>query len=53
MLPGHVGEEEVLLVRQGAEVFAIAPDCTHYHGPLAEGVVPDGTMRCPVAPRLL
>ena len=22
-------------------------DCTHYHGPLAEGVVADGTVRCP------
>ena len=46
-LLGHVGDEAVLLVRQGAEVFAIGPECTHYHGPLAEGVVTDGTVRCP------
>jgi NADPH-dependent 2,4-dienoyl-CoA reductase/sulfur reductase-like enzyme/nitrite reductase/ring-hydroxylating ferredoxin subunit len=46
-LLGHVGEEAVLLVRQGAEVFAIAPECTHYHGPLAEGIVTEGTVRCP------
>ncbi len=46
-LLGQVGDEAVLLVRQGAEVFAIAPECTHYHGPLAEGVVADGTVRCP------
>ena len=46
-LLGHVGDEAVLVVRQGAEVFAIGPECTHYHGPLAEGVVTDGTVRCP------
>ena len=46
-LLGHVGGEAVLLVRQGAEAFAIGPECTHYHGPLAEGVVTDGAVRCP------
>ena len=46
-LLGHVGDEAVLLVRQGAEAFAIGPECTHYHGPLAEGVVTDGAVRCP------
>jgi NADPH-dependent 2,4-dienoyl-CoA reductase/sulfur reductase-like enzyme/nitrite reductase/ring-hydroxylating ferredoxin subunit len=46
-LLGHVGDEAVLLVRQGSEVFAIGAECTHYHGPLAEGVVADGAVRCP------
>src|SRR3954469_3386940 len=46
-LLGQVGGEAVLLVRQGAEVFAIGAECTHYHGPLAEGVVTDGVVRCP------
>jgi len=46
-LLGHVGDEPVLLVRQGGDVFAIGAECTHYHGPLAEGVVTDGTVRCP------
>src|SRR5256886_8061290 len=46
-LLGHVGDEAVLLVRHGAEVFAIGAECTHYHGPLAEGVVTDGEVRCP------
>src|ERR1044072_4481183 len=41
------GDEGALLVRQGAEVFAIGPECTHYHGPLAEGVATDGVVRCP------
>src|SRR3954453_12045127 len=30
-LSGHVGDLEVLLVRAGAEVFAIDPHCSHYH----------------------
>ncbi|MGB9364456.1 MAG: FAD-dependent oxidoreductase [Xanthobacteraceae bacterium] len=46
-LLGHVGDDAVLLVRQGAQVFAIGAECTHYHGPLAEGVVTNGTVRCP------
>jgi NADPH-dependent 2,4-dienoyl-CoA reductase/sulfur reductase-like enzyme/nitrite reductase/ring-hydroxylating ferredoxin subunit len=47
MLVGHLGDDEVLLVRQGAEVFAIGAHCTHYQGPLAEGLVVDGSVRCP------
>ncbi len=46
-LLGHVGADAVLLVRQGADVFAIAAECTHYHGPLAEGVVQGYEVRCP------
>ncbi len=47
MLVGHVGEEDVLLVRNNADIFALSAHCTHYHGPLAEGLVVDGTIRCP------
>jgi NADPH-dependent 2,4-dienoyl-CoA reductase/sulfur reductase-like enzyme/nitrite reductase/ring-hydroxylating ferredoxin subunit len=46
-LLGQVGDVAVLLVRQGREIFAIGAECTHYHGPLAEGVVEDGVARCP------
>src|SRR3954452_2661487 len=47
MLLGHVGDQEVLLVRSGAEIFAIDAHCSHYHGPLAEGLVDGETVRCP------
>ncbi len=46
-LLGHVGEDDVLLVQFGSEVAAIEPHCSHYHGPLAEGLVVDDTIRCP------
>jgi NADPH-dependent 2,4-dienoyl-CoA reductase/sulfur reductase-like enzyme/nitrite reductase/ring-hydroxylating ferredoxin subunit len=46
-LLGHVGDEEVLLVQSGSDIFAIGAHCTHYHGPLAEGIVADGGVRCP------
>jgi len=46
-LLGHVGVEDVLLVQLGYEVAAIEPYCSHYHGPLADGLVVDDTIRCP------
>src|SRR5437762_10285857 len=47
MLAGHVGDDPVLLARRGDEVFAIGARCTHYGGPLAEGLLVDETVRCP------
>ena len=47
MVAGHVGDDQVLLVRVGKEVFATAAQCSHYHGPLAEGLVVGDTVRCP------
>ena len=46
-LVGHVGDDQVLLIRRGAEVFAIAAHCTHYSGPLVDGLIVGDTVRCP------
>jgi NADPH-dependent 2,4-dienoyl-CoA reductase/sulfur reductase-like enzyme/nitrite reductase/ring-hydroxylating ferredoxin subunit len=46
-LLGHVGDQDVLLVRSGSEVFAIDAHCSHYHGPLADGLVVGESIRCP------
>jgi NADPH-dependent 2,4-dienoyl-CoA reductase/sulfur reductase-like enzyme/nitrite reductase/ring-hydroxylating ferredoxin subunit len=47
MIGGHVGDDAVLLARRGNEFFAIGATCTHYNGPLAEGLLVDDTVRCP------
>jgi nitrite reductase/ring-hydroxylating ferredoxin subunit len=47
LLKGHVGDDAVLLARSGDEFFAIGASCTHYHGPLEQGVCDGDTVRCP------
>lgn len=47
MLVGHAGEEGVLLARRGDEFFAIGATCSHYGGPLVEGLMVEDTVRCP------
>ncbi|HJQ36777.1 MAG TPA: Rieske 2Fe-2S domain-containing protein, partial [Thermoanaerobaculia bacterium] len=47
MMAGKVGDEDVLLARRGDEFFAVSAHCTHYHGPLAEGLMIGETVRCP------
>jgi nitrite reductase/ring-hydroxylating ferredoxin subunit len=44
-LLGHVGGEDVGAL--GIGIFAIDAHCSHYHGPLAEGLVVDESIRCP------
>ena len=46
-LLGHVGDKEVVLARAGDRFFAVGAHCTHYHGPLAEGLIVGDTIRCP------
>src|SRR5512146_1949365 len=47
MLLGHAQGEPVLVARRGGEVFAIGAVCTHYSGPLHEGLIVGDTVRCP------
>jgi nitrite reductase/ring-hydroxylating ferredoxin subunit len=47
MLTGHVGAQAVLLARVGSEFFAVGATCTHYSGPLVEGLLVGDTVRCP------
>jgi len=44
---GRVDDEDAILVRTGDQCFAVGAHCTHYHGPLAEGLVVGETVRCP------
>lgn len=44
---GRVGADDVLLVRSGDSMFAVAPFCSHYSAPLADGLVVGHTVRCP------
>ncbi len=46
-LLGHVGDDAVILVRSGGHVHALGATCSHYGGPLAEGLVHDGAVHCP------
>src|SRR5262245_54101077 len=48
LIEGQVGEQAVILVRDGQALFAVGAACTHYQGPLAQGLVVEGTVRCPL-----
>jgi len=47
MLLGHANGEAVLIVRRGNEVLAMGAVCSHYSGPLAEGLLEDDHVHCP------
>src|ERR1700732_286544 len=46
MIVGHVAGEAVVLARSGGALFAVGAECTHYHGPLAEGALVAHPVRC-------
>src|SRR3982751_1666 len=47
LVAGHVGQDPVMLARRGTEWFAIGAVCSHYSGPLPEGLMVGDTVRCP------
>jgi NADPH-dependent 2,4-dienoyl-CoA reductase/sulfur reductase-like enzyme/nitrite reductase/ring-hydroxylating ferredoxin subunit len=47
VLGGHVGDDPVVLARVDGELVAFSGACTHYSGPLKEGLRVGGTLRCP------
>jgi NADPH-dependent 2,4-dienoyl-CoA reductase/sulfur reductase-like enzyme/nitrite reductase/ring-hydroxylating ferredoxin subunit len=46
-LLGHAHGNPVVLVRTGTTIRAVGATCSHYSGPLAEGLVVGETVRCP------
>jgi NADPH-dependent 2,4-dienoyl-CoA reductase/sulfur reductase-like enzyme/nitrite reductase/ring-hydroxylating ferredoxin subunit len=46
-LLGHARGKAVLLVRSPDGVFAVGATCTHYGGPLVDGIIVGDTVRCP------
>ena len=47
MVAGHAQGQAVLVARRGNEIFALGATCTHYSGPLGEGLIVGDTVRCP------
>ncbi len=47
ILRGHVAGKPAIMVRRDGEVFVVGAFCTHYHGPLEEGLLLGDTVRCP------
>jgi NADPH-dependent 2,4-dienoyl-CoA reductase/sulfur reductase-like enzyme/nitrite reductase/ring-hydroxylating ferredoxin subunit len=47
LFAAHALGKPLAVVRRGNSVRAISAVCTHYGGPLAEGLLVDDTVRCP------
>ena len=45
---GMVGSEDAILIRRDDEFFILGAQCSHYHGELADGLVAQDTIRCPL-----
>ena len=48
IIQGKVGDEDIILARHADEFFAVGAGCTHYHGPLAEGLLVGDELHCPL-----
>lgn len=47
IVAGVLDGQDVVLVRHKGRVCALSGQCTHLKAPLADGIVADGTLRCP------
>lgn len=47
IVAGVVGKERIFVWRQGASLRAYGATCPHLSGPLDQGIVADGQIRCP------
>lgn len=48
LLKISTGERDIVLTRLDGRVFAVDADCPHRGGPLVNGRVCDGNIRCPL-----
>jgi NADPH-dependent 2,4-dienoyl-CoA reductase/sulfur reductase-like enzyme/nitrite reductase/ring-hydroxylating ferredoxin subunit len=47
VIAGRVGDDPVVLAKVGGELVAVSGVCSHYSGPLSEGLRVGWTIRCP------
>ncbi len=45
-MPVYIGQQEIVVVRDGDEVFAFPDMCTHARRPLSDGEYEDGVVTC-------
>jgi NADPH-dependent 2,4-dienoyl-CoA reductase/sulfur reductase-like enzyme/nitrite reductase/ring-hydroxylating ferredoxin subunit len=48
MLPGKIDGEDAILLRVGEALYAVGGQCTHYHAPLADGLLSGHVLHCPM-----
>ena len=47
MVRGHAHGQAVLVIRHAGGLSAVGATCTHYGGPLSEGLLTGSQLRCP------
>jgi NADPH-dependent 2,4-dienoyl-CoA reductase/sulfur reductase-like enzyme/nitrite reductase/ring-hydroxylating ferredoxin subunit len=47
MLTGHFDDQAVVLIKKGDAVYGMSAKCTHYSGPLGDGLFDGELLRCP------